>query len=411
MPLYAYRGRSAGGELVTGRLEAPDSGTAADQLASTGVTPVTIDAEASRAPAEGGARGALGRLFAPPVTLVDLMLFSRQMHTLLKAGVPILRALAGLQESATNASLRAVVADLRTSLDAGRELSSAMQRHPRVFSAFYVSLVRVGETTGQLEEAFERLFRYLEFEREVRERIKTALRYPSIVVAAVVVAIGIVNFFVIPAFAGIFQAAKVPLPLLTRILIGVSDFFLAFWPLIGGAAALGAFAFASLVRTRPGRLAWDRFKLRLPIAGPIILKATLARFARAFSIATGAGVPIVQTLGVVAGVVDNAHLARRMEGMREGVERGESVLRTATAAGVFSPVVLQMIAVGEETGELDGLLGEVADMYEREVDYDIRNLSASLEPILTVVLGILVLILALGVFLPMWDMARVMLRK
>lgn len=411
MPLYAYRGRSAGGELVTGRLEAPDSGTAADQLASTGVTPVDINLSGEAAGPRSGPSGALARIVAPSVTLVDVMLFSRQMHTLLKAGVPILRALAGLQESATNPTLRTVIADLRTSLDAGRELSVAMRRHPRVFSPFYVSLVRVGETTGKLDETFDRLFGYLEFERDVRERIKGALQYPTIVLAVMAAAIGIVNFLVIPTFAGIFAANKVPLPLLTRVLVSISDGFLAYWPLLAAAIFLAVVGGATFVRTPPGRFAWDRLKFRIPVAGQILFKATLARFARAFSLASAAGVPAIQALAVVGEVVDNAYLGRRIEQMREGVTRGESILRTAVAAGVFTPVVLQMIAVGEESGELDSLLGEIADMYEREVDYEIRNLAASVEPILTIFLGVLVLILALGVFLPIWEMGKVMLLK
>lgn len=409
MPVFAYRGRGARGELVTGTLEAVDQGAVADQLLNTGVTPVDIRAAPARG--EGGVDGWWAKLAPARVTLLDAMLFSRQMYTLLKSGVPMLRALAGLQESAINPVLRNVVADLRVSLDAGRELSTAMRRHPDVFSAFYVSLVRVGETTGQLDEAFNRLFGYLEFEREVRERIKTALRYPLIVMLVISAAVAIVNFAVIPAFAKIFEASKVELPLLTRVLIGTSEFFLAYWPLLIGAVAVAIVAFVSYTGSEQGKYHWDRIKLRIPIAGSIILKATLARFARAFAIATRAGVPIVQALSVVASVVDNAFLARRIEQMREGVERGESVLRTAVTTGVFTPVVLQMIAVGEETGELDELLSEVADMYEREVDHEIKNLSTNVEPIITIALGVLVLILALGVFLPIWEMGKVMLMK
>jgi len=286
-----------------------------------------------------------------------------------------------------------------------------MRRHPEVFSDFYVSVVRVGETTGQLEESFNRLFAYLEFEREVRDRIKTALRYPTIVVLVISAAIAIVNFAVIPAFAKIFAASKVPLPLLTRVLVATSDFFLAFWPVLAGGLVLAVVGFIAYTRTEGGRYNWDRIKLRVPVAGPIIFKSTLARFSRAFALASRAGVPIVQGLSVVSAVVDNTFLSRRVEQMREGVERGESVLRTAVTTGVFTPVVLQMIAVGEETGELDDLLSEVADMYEREVDYDIKNLAASVEPIITIVLGILVLILALGVFLPIWELGKVMLMK
>jgi MSHA biogenesis protein MshG len=409
VPVFAYRGRGLHGELVTGAIEAPDESAVADQLLATGVTPVDINITAAAAGRD--TRGQLAELFAPRVTLVDTMLFSRQMYTLLKAGVPILRALAGLQESAINPTLRSVIADLRVSLDAGRELSTAMRRHPAVFSDFYVSVVSVGETTGQLDEAFNRLFGYLEFEREVRERIKTALRYPTIVVLVISAAIAIVNFAVIPAFAKIFEASKVPLPLLTRVLVKTSDLFLAFWPLLIAAIVIGVVGFLAYTRTEQGRYNWDWFKLRLPVAGSILLKVTLARFARAFSLASRAGVPIVQSLTVVATVVDNQYLARRIERMREGVERGESVLRTAVAAGVFTQVVLQMIAVGEETGELDDLLSEIADMYEREVDYEIKNLATNIEPIITIVLGVLVLILALGVFLPMWQLGKVMLLR
>lgn len=409
MPVFAYRGRGARGELVTGTLEGPDQGAVADQLLNTGVTPVDIKVTA--AAAESSSPGWLARLLAPKVTLVDVMLFSRQMYTLLKAGVPILRALAGLQESAINPTLRRVIADLRVNLDAGRELSTAMRQHPEVFSTFYISVVRVGETTGQLDEAFNRLFGYLEFEREVRERIKTAVRYPAIVILVISAAVAIVNFAVIPAFAKIFEASKVPLPILTRVLIAISDFFLAFWPLLIAGIVIAVVGFVSYTATEQGRYNWDRVKLRIPIAGKIIFKATLARFARAFSIASRAGVPIVQGLTVVASVVDNSYLARRVEQMREGVERGESVLRTAVTAGVFTPVVLQMIAVGEETGELDDLLNEVADMYEREVDYEIKNLAANIEPIITIALGVLVLLLALGVFLPIWEIGKVMLKK
>jgi MSHA biogenesis protein MshG len=409
MPLFAYRGRGARGELVTGTLEAPDQGAVADQLLNTGVTPFYSTVRGAAAAADSP--GWLTRLLAPKVTLVDVMLFSRQMYTLLKAGVPILRALAGLQESAINPTLRRVIADLRISLDAGRELSTAMRQHPEVFSTFYISVVRVGETTGQLDEAFNRLFGYLEFEREVRERIKTAVRYPAIVILVISAAVAIVNFAVIPAFAKIFEASKVPLPILTRVLIAISDFFLAFWPLLIAGIVIAVVGFVSYTATEQGRYNWDRVKLRIPIAGKIIFKATLSRFARAFAIASRAGVPIVHGLTVVASVVDNSYLSRRVEQMREGVERGESVLRTAVAAGVFTPVVLQMIAVGEETGELDDLLNEVADMYEREVDYEIKNLAANIEPIITIALGVLVLLLALGVFLPIWEIGKVMLKK
>ena len=408
MPFYAYRGRNSRGELVQGRLEGNDSGAIADHLLNTGVTPIEILA------ASGGVTGsdpqmpdALRRFFQPPVTIVDQMLFSRQMYTLLKAGVPILRALAGLEESTTNPTLKAVVADLRTSLDSGRELSAAMRRHPHVFSPFYVSLVRVGETTGMLENVFLRLFEHLEFEKEIRERIKSALRYPVFVVIAMAIALTIVNIVVIPAFAKVFAGFNAKLPLMTRIVIDISNFTVAYWPAMLAMLVGGIIAFNLWRATPAGKYGWDRMKLRIPIGGKIILKATLARFARSLALSIKSGVPIVQGLTTVAGVVDNDYLARRIEQMRDGVERGESVLRTALTSGIFTPVVLQMIAVGDETGELDDLMLEVAELYERDVDYEVKTLASQIEPILIVFLGVLVMILALAIFLPIWDLAAV----
>ena len=414
MPFFAYTGRNARGELIKGRIEGNDSGAVADALLNTGVTPVEIK-PASGGGEAGAASAGLSqwsaKLFAPPVTLVDLMLFSRQMYTLLKAGVPIMRALAGLEESMINPSFKTVVQDLRVSLDSGRELSASMRRHPEVFSNFYASLVRVGESTGMLQEVFMRLYEHLEFEKEIRDRIKTALRYPMFVVAAMAVAIVVINVVVIPAFAKLFAGFNAPLPLMTRILIGASDFTLHYWPLLIAVIAGAVVGFRMWKKTSAGKYAWDRFKLHLPVAGKIINKATLARFARALALSMRSGVPVVQGLTSVAGVVDNDYLASRIEKMREGVERGESVLRTSANAGVFTPVVLQMIAVGDETGELDDLMLEVAELYEREVDYDIKTLAAQIEPILVVFLGVIVLILALGVFLPIWDLSRVALRR
>ena len=406
MPMFEYRGRNPRGELVRGSLEGADTGAIADQLFNTGITPIEI--RNSGATVESAARGLLERI-TEQVTVVDLMLFSRQMYTLLKSGVPILRALVGLQESATNPALARTIQDLRASLDSGRELSSAMLRHTDVFSPFYTSMVRVGEMTGRLEEIFLRLSQHLDFDREMRQRVKTALRYPLTVMVAMAVAIAIVNLFVIPVFAKVYSGLGAQLPLLTRILIGFSEFTVSYWALILAAGIGGFFAFRMWRSTAHGKYQWDKFKLDIPIAGKIVLKATLARFARSFALAIRSGVPVVQSLSVVSKVVDNDYIAQRIEQMRDGVERGESVLRTAVTTGVFTPVVLQMIAVGDETGELDNLMQEIAEMYEREVEYELKTLGSQIEPIMIVFLAILVLILALGVLLPVWGLGRAVL--
>jgi MSHA biogenesis protein MshG len=404
VPQFAYQGRNARGELVKGVLEGPSSGAVADQLFNTGITPVHIGEAGSAAPAAAGAVLRL-RLREPAVELADLMLFARQMYTLLKAGVPIVRGLAGLGESSQNPTLQRALGDVRESLESGRELSLSLRRHPQVFPGFMISLVRVGEITGRLDEVFLRLAEFFAFEKKMREDIKAALRYPMIVILALAVAMFIVNIFVIPAFAKIFASFKTELPLVTRLLIGTSDLFVAYWPLMIAALVAAVVGWRMFVKTPAGRYQWDRAKLRLPVIGELIHKATLARFSRGFALSGKSGVPVVQALAVVANAVDNAYLEARILQMRDGIERGESILRTAVAAGVFNPVVLQMVAVGEETGEIDALMDEIADMYEREVAIEVEGLTAKLEPILLVFMGVLVLILALGVFLPMWDLA------
>ena len=414
MPFFAYKGRNGRGELMEGVLEGADSGAVADQLFGTGVTPISI-ALTRRADTGSGSGAGTGAdagqswwrsLSEKKVTPMDVQLFSRQLHTLLKAGVPLMRGLAGLQESAISEAFGAIIKDLRESLDSGRELSAAMQRHPDIFSNFYLSMVRVGEMTGRLDEVFLRLFDHLEFDRDMRDRVKTALRYPGFVIGAMVIAMVIVNLFVIPQFAKVFAGFHAELPLMTRILIGFSNFTVTWWPAMLVLAAGALLAARSWVRSAAGRYSWDRLKLRLPIAGKIILKGTMARFARSFALSSKSGVPIVQALTVVSLTVDNAYLAARIEQMRDGVERGESILRTSSTTGVFTPVVLQMIAVGEETGSLDDLMDEIALMYEREVDYELRTLSAQIEPILIAFLGAMVLVLALGIFLPIWDLGK-----
>jgi len=403
--MFVYTGRNARGEMAGGTLEGDDSGAIADQLLGMGVTPIDIK------PFHGGSSTKKSEwlkraLTEKPITPMDLMLFSRQMYTLLKAGVPILRALAGLQESTQNPTFAAMLQDLRESLDSGRELSTALRRHPKVFSTFYVSMVQVGEMTGMLDQTFIRLYAYLDFERDMKERITTALRYPMFVVIAMAIAIIIINLFVIPAFARVYAGFHSELPLITKLLLGFSEFMVSYWWLILAMLAGVATGFRAYINTRSGRYQWDQRKLKLPIVGPIILKATLSRFARSLALTFKSGMPILQGMNVVGQVVDNAFMRSRIEKMSEGIERGESILRTAVAAGIFNPVVLQMIAVGEETGDLDGLMAEVADMYEQEVKYEVSTLSAKIEPILIVSLGALVLVLALGVFLPMWDLGK-----
>ncbi|MCG2584548.1 type II secretion system F family protein [Massilia sp. TS11] len=404
MAFFAYKGRDAKGAVATGVIEAADPNAVAEQLFRNGITPVEI-AETNKGAPKAKVNW-IELLTARKITSVDVQLFSRQMYTLLKSGVPIMRGLAGLQESAINKSFAKIIKDLRESLDQGRELSLSMRRHPQAFDNFYLAMIRVGELTGRLEEVFLRLNDHLEFDREMRNRVKSATRYPTFVISAMVLAIFVVNIFVIPKFVKVFEAFHAELPFMTRFLIGLSNFTVQWWPVIIFVGVASVFGVRSYIRTPEGRLAFDKWKLKFPIAGKIIQKGTMARFARSFALASRSGVPIVQALTVVSQTVDNAFLAGKVEKMRDGVERGESILRTAAAANVFTPIVLQMIAVGEESGSLDDLMDEIAEMYEREVDYELKTLSQQIEPILIVFLGIMILVLAMGIFLPIWDLGK-----
>jgi MSHA biogenesis protein MshG len=411
MAVFAYKGRTSSGELQQGMLEGDDSRAIADLLFRQGITPTEIKPSGKVAAVASSGLSFWQSLNTQKIDTVELMLFSRQMHTLLKAGVPIMRALAGLQESAQNPTMVATLQSLRESLDSGRELSAALRLHPRVFSAFYVSLVQVGEMTGMLDETFMRLYSHLEFEKEMNERIKSALRYPMFVMIAMAIAIVVVNIVVIPAFAKVFAGFHTELPLMTRILMGFSGFMVSYWWLLLGLLIAAIVGFRRYINTVPGRMQWDKVKLEIPIAGKIIKKSTLARFARSLGLAFKSGIPVLQGLSVVALVVDNAYMRKNIEQMRDGVERGDSILRTAIASGGFNSTVLQMIAVGEETGDMDGLMFEIAGMYEREVEYEVKTLAQQIEPIMIVALGALVLVLALGIFLPMWDLGKAALHR
>jgi MSHA biogenesis protein MshG len=408
MPHFAYTGRDERGHLVDGELEGANSGVVAAELASQGVTPIEITAAVT--PGEAGA-GLLERLTEKKVSPTDVLLFSRQMNTLLKAGVPIMSALKGLEGSGESKGLVRVMRELREGLESGNELSTCLARQPKVFDPFFVAMVRVGEFTGTLQEVFLRLFHHLEFEKFMRDQVRSAVRYPAFVIITMAVAIAIINIFVIPTFAKAYAGFKAELPAITKGMIAFSNFTVTYWPALLGILVVLAFGFRVYIRTKRGRLFWDEFKLRIPIAGPLVLNATIARFARSFALAIRSGVPAVQALTIVAGTLDNEHMGRKIEAMREGVERGESLRRSAAAAGIFTPMVLQMLAVGEEAGELDEMMSQIAELYQRDVEYSLKNLASQIEPVLIVGLGALVLLLALGVFLPIWDLGTAALGK
>ncbi len=402
MPVFHYKARNARGESIEADIEAASADVVAGQLFNTGVTPITIVEQQAEVDLFAGLRK---RMLIGRPTLVDLILFARQMHTLMRAGVPIIRAMSGLADTTRNVTLAQVLREVVTSLEAGRDLASSLSQHPEVFTPLFVSIVQVGENSGRLDESFMQLSEYLELEKTTRDSIKSALRYPTIVIVAIAAAIAIINLKVIPVFAKVFAGFHAELPTATKILIATSNFTVSYWYIMLGTLLITVFGVRAYIKTDAGRYRWGKAKLRLPIVGSIIMRATLSRYARSFAMATRSGVPLIQALTVVSKAVDNDYVADRILMMRNGIERGDTLTRTAAASGLFTPLVLQMLGVGEETGAVDEMLSEVAGFYEREVAFDLKSLSEKIEPIMLLAVGALVLMLAMGVFLPMWDLA------
>lgn len=404
MPSFQYRGRNQRGESVYGRIEGASADAIADQLFNSGVTPIDISPADITRDVMAGLKALGSRSRGAKIALHDQVFFCRQMYTLLKAGVPLLQALSGLRETTQNPALARILGSVSDGLDSGLDLTTALGRHPE-FSTLFVSMVQVGETTGSLPEAFEQLAIYLEREKDTRDRVRQALRYPAVVIGAIVLAMFIINIFVIPAFAKVYAGFRAELPWATKALIATSNFFINHWALMLIGIVVVIVGARLYLRTANGRYRWHRYKLRLPVIGNLMVQAVLARFARSLSTTLRAGVPLVQAFTVVSRAVDNDFIGARVLQIRDGIERGDTITRTAAATGMFPPLVLQMVSVGEETGAIDDLLLEVAEYYDRELDYSLKNLSTAIEPILIGVIGVMVLILALGVFLPMWDLA------
>lgn len=399
MPQFQYEARTRQGEMVSGELEASNLDFAAEQLSRRQLIPIRISPVVEQKSFDWQVQ-----LWPRKISLMELIIFARQMFSLMKAGIPIIRAIRGLAESTSSQALQLVLLDVAKQLESGRNLSTAMAAYPNIFSKLVVSIVHVGENTGRLDDAFDQLSYYFEQELETRKQIKQATRYPIIVLFVLAIAMVIMNLFVIPLFADMFAHYQAELPWSTTLLLATSDFFQTFWPLMLVTGIAGSIALKKYLKTPQGLLWWGERKLKLPIVGDIIKRATLGRYARSFALMLRSGVPLTTALSLVADAVDNEFMGEKIREMRRNIERGESLVRVSAQVGLFTPLVMQMLAVGEETGKMDDMLTEVAVFYEREVEFDLKNLTSKIEPILISVVAVMVLILALGIFTPMWDL-------
>jgi type II secretory pathway component PulF len=345
------------------------------------------------------------RLFG--VTLEDKILFCRQLATLLTAGVSIIESFAILALQVSNPILKEVILSMSAEVESGASLSEAVSRQPKTFNVLFYNMVKVGEETGSLDRAFAYLASLHENEKAVKERVKSATRYPKIVIISLTGAVFFLMSFVVPKFAKLFASAKVELPLATRILMGVSTFFADNTLGIIGTALALFIAYRLALGAREFILFRDRLLLKIPIFGPLATKIYMARFCRVFSILTTSGIDIIKTLRLSANALENLVLFQMVEEMTGEVEEGVSLHEAMAKHKEIPPMISQMIAVGEQSGKLDEMMAKVADYYDLESEYTIKNLSTLIEPALLLVLGVMVGLMALAIFTPMWDMMKV----
>jgi type II secretory pathway component PulF len=404
MPSFIYKARDKYGSLVTGSLEAAsmeEMETALDRL---GLIPIKV------AIARPFFRLPDLKRYFEKVPQQEIIVFSRQLATLFGAGVPLTKALSTLERQSAAATFRKIVKTLREDIEAGSSLAAALRKHPAVFPELYASMIEAGEAGGILEEVLKRLASMLEKNSENRARIKSATLYPKMVVGGLAIAVVILMSFVVPRFSQLYSSFRIELPLPTRMLIAISGFALMYWYLfLAGVFAVFA-ALKTFLRTGRGKDFWDRSVIKIPVFGPIILKSVLSRFSRVLGSLYRSGLPILQSLDIVSRAVDNRSIAAEVKRIEAEVRAGKPLSMELGRSGQFPPMVVQMVAVGEETGNLDDMLDKVSEYYDQEVASSIRNLASTLEPVLLALIFAVVLFLALAIFLPMWDIIRVVKR-
>jgi len=412
MPEFYYTARNKQGSKTEGTRSADSSGELAEQLQGEGLIPLEIKTAQATAKKAIKIKNPMlinmklpDFLVSPEPPAKEVQMFCRQMYSLLKAGIPIITAITRLQETTQNKKLAEALNTVLAALNQGKNLSDGLKQCSGVFSEFFINLVRVGESSGQLDQTFLYLSEYIELEVATKNKMKAAFRYPKIVSIAMLVALMVINIFVIPVFADMFKNVKGGLPLPTLILMTTSNIIINYWPFVLGVCAVVGVAFKYWVKTLRGKIQWAQFKLKLPIVGWLVQRITLMRFARLFAMVLRAGLTAVEGIELVGASTNDACFAHKISITSELIVRGNTLSQAIEQTKLFPPLMVQMVAIGEESGGIDTLLDEIAGFYEREVAYDLDHLSDAIEPILLIFMGGLVLMLALGVFLPMWSMS------
>jgi MSHA biogenesis protein MshG len=358
---------------------------------------------------EGGGGGTKGGMkFGEKVKPEDVSLFTDQLATMLKAGVPLVTSLEAIHSQVSNEKFKGILYEIIGDVNSGYSLSVAMQKHPKVFDNLYVNMIHAGEEAGVMDTVLNRLSNLIESDIKVKQEVKSAMRYPMIVLVVLILAFVGAMVFIIPAFMGMFNQMGAELPLPTRIMIATSDFMRNYWWLLGAIVAGIIFGFKRYINTEGGRLWWDGFKMKAPVFGDLISKSSLSRFAHMLRTLSQSGIQIVDAMKVVAETTGNAALTRDILEARKDVIRGNAIAESLRKSHFFSKLVIQMIDIGEQSGSLEEMMGSIAKQYDRDVDYSIKKLSSLIEPIMVMIISGFLLIFALGIFLPMWNMSSIM---
>ena len=396
---FRYKARSDAGKILSGAIDAPSEQAVIRHLEEMGYTPISVRAERGAAKKEAGLFQRFER-----VREKDLVMMTRQMHSLIRAGIPIMTALRILEQQSECPPLTKILSRVQEEIAGGSSFSDALRKFPKVFSELYINTVLAGETGGALPEVLDRLANLLEAEQETRSSVKSAMRYPVIALVIMVGAFFILTTMVIPKFASIFSQMKMGLPLPTRILIGLSNIINGYYYIVFPAIAGGIFAFIRFAKTKFGHYQLDKLKLRLPIFGPLFIKLAMFRFSKMLATLERSGVPILKIIEIVSLTVGNEIIGEELRDLRDAVKDGKGISSVLVKKPLFPPLVSNMLAVGEETGKLDEMAESIAYYYDQEIKYTVATLTDLIEPLLTVFIAGGVLLFALAIFLPMWNM-------
>lgn len=405
MPTYTYKARDRQGELLTATIETENELSAAMSLRSLGYSVISIQKETQL---EANLTDFWQKI--RKTHQYELIFFSRQLSSLLKSGIAITVALSSIAEQTKNKLLKETINAVLKDIQTGVSFSEALAKHPDIFSDLFVSMIKVGETTGILDEVLERLTQLNMQELEVKARIKSAMTYPLILVTVAIIIVSFLLINIIPKFVVVFETYEAKLPLATQILLGISFLLRRLWLLVIAAVAIFIFWFRRYIKTEKGRYKFDFYLLRLPLFGQLYLKLIVARFSRTLGALVKSGVSILEALSVTEKTVGNSVISRVIDNIRSAITEGQSLTEPFKASGVFPATVIQMVSLGEKSGKLDQMLIEVANFYDREVDYTVRNITTALEPLLLLAMGAMVAFIALSVLLPIFNLIKVFRR-